>query len=317
MSHEIENLDTVILGSNLPAWHGLGRLFPGRLSPLRAYAEGVGARDIIEVSVFADGLLVPNTKGLIAITATGQRTPLSVVSDSYGVLKDAEFFRILEQVYESRAVVETAGTLRNGRRIWVLVKRDTWEVTSGDSVQSYDLWVNRHDGSGCFELHSTNVRVVCANTWRMAIGAGKNRVFGVRHTSSVVTSAQQAALAVRQARESELVKRAEVRSLTTKRVALDTAVELFSRLLDIDPDAAPSTRAQNNHDTLVDLFRRGTGTDGRTAWDAFNAVTEFVDHKRTVRLTDGRSRAEARFESAVLGNGDDMKAKAYDLLLTV
>jgi hypothetical protein len=102
-----------------------------------------------------------------------------------------------------------------------------------------------------------------------------------------------------------------------KRVDVDAAVEIFNRLLDIDPDSAPSTRTQNNHDSLMQLFRRGTGNEGRTAWDVFNSVTEFVDHQRTIRLTDGRNRAEARFESAVLGSGDDLKAKAYDLLLTV
>ena len=65
------------------------------------------------------------------------------------------------------------------------------------------------------------------------------------------------------------------------------------------------------------LFRRGTGNEGATRWDAFNAVTEFVDHRRSVRVAEGRDRSEARFESAVFGTGDDLKAKAYDLLLTV
>jgi hypothetical protein len=205
MSHEIGYHDNVVLGSNKPAWHGLGRVFPGLLSPLRVFAEGVGALEI-EVPVFADSMTVPNAKGLIAITATGQRCPLSVVSGSYGVLQDSEFFCILETVYDGRAVVETGGTLRNGRRIWLLVRRDSWDVTAGDTIESFDLWVNRHDGSGCFELHSTNVRVVSANTWRLAIGAGKSRVFGVRHTSNVLATAKEAALAVRSRRRTSARK---------------------------------------------------------------------------------------------------------------
>jgi hypothetical protein len=99
--------------------------------------------------------------------------------------------------------------------------------------------------------------------------------------------------------------------------SLTESVSVFNRILDINADVAPSTRQQNNLDRVVSLFRRGTGTEGRTAWDAFNAVTEFVDHRRTVRLTDGRSRAEARFETAVLGTGDDLKAKAFDQLVAV
>lgn len=315
MSHQIQNLDTIVLGSQRPAWHGLGKVFPGLLSPLRVFAEGVGAREILERPVIADGMTMPNAKALIAITSSGERTPLSIVSDTYGVLKDSVFFEILERVYEGRAVVETAGTLRNGRRVWALVERGSWNVTDGDRIDSYDLWVNRHDGSGCFELHSTNVRVVCANTWRAAIGAGKNRVFGVRHTTNVVTTASGAAVAVKKAREFEAQQRNQVRSLAAKRVSLDDAAEVFERVLAIDPDGAPTKRQENQFDALVQLFRRGTGNEGRTAYDAFNAVTEWVDHRRTLRLTEGRSRAEARFETAVLGAGDDLKARAYELLL--
>lgn len=317
MAHEIESNDSVVLGSNLPAWHGLGQVFPGLLSPLRVHAEGVGARDIIEVPVYADGLVVEGKKGLIAIHSNGNRTALDVAASTYGVLKDQTFFEILDQVYSGRAVVETAGTLRNGRRIWVLVRRESFEVTAGDKIESFDLWVNRHDGSGCFELHSTNVRVVCANTWRQALGSGKNRVFGVRHTTNVVFAAKTAADVVAKARESEIAARAQLRMLAEKRISVDTAVKVYRDILEVPADTAPEGRVKNNLDALVSLFRDGAGNEGRTAWDAFNSVTEFVDHHRTIRVAAGRDRGEAKFESAVLGNGDDLKASAYDLLLTV
>ena len=82
MSHGIGHLDQIVLGSNTPAWHSIGRVFPGLLSPLRVYAEGVGARDIIERPVAADGMTMPGAKALIAITTSGERAPLSVVSET-------------------------------------------------------------------------------------------------------------------------------------------------------------------------------------------------------------------------------------------
>jgi phage/plasmid-like protein (TIGR03299 family) len=317
MAHEIESNDTIVLGSNTPAWHSLGKVFAGLLSPLRCYAEGVGARDIIEVPVNADGLTVDGFKGLIAIGEDGARTALGIVSKSYGVLKDLEFFKILENVYGSEAVVETAGTLRGGKRLWVLVKRQSWFVVPGDEIMAYDLWVNRHDGSGCFELHSTNVRVVCANTWKLALGKGRNRVFGVRHTTNVVTASRDAASIVLKARESEVFARAEVTSLTTKRITADGALAVYRTAMGVKEGEDPAARVSGNLDSLMGLFRNGTGTEGRTAWDAFNATTEFVDHQRMVRVGAGRDRAETRFETAVLGTGDDFKASVYDLLLSV
>lgn len=314
-------------------WFGCGEEFLRPVAPREAFVSGVGARRIATAPVVAWGAIVPGYKALVGTYEVAEyhgssihhytkQVPLSVVSKSYGVLQDSEFFQILEKVYQGRAVVETAGTLRGGRRVWALAKHDAFEVVKDDRIETYDLWLNTHDGSSCFELHRTNVRVVCANTWRQAIGRGKNRVLGVPHRPNVLANAQaaiaQAAIAqLIKANEAEAHSRAELERLASTRVDTDGAVEVFNRLLEINPDEATTPKVQKSLDTLVELFNRGTGNEGATRWDVFNAVTEFVDHRRTIRVGEGRDRREARFESAVLGNGDDLKAKAYDLLLTV
>lgn len=315
MGHEIETLkDTVVLGSNLPAWHGLGKLFAGLLSPLRAYAEGVGAREILEEEVQTGGLVIPGYKALVAVNSEGLKNPLSVVGESYGVLQDSEFFNILEKVYGGRACVETAGTLRGGKRIWALVKGDTFDVVKGDTINSFDLWVNRHDGSGCFELHNTKIRVVCANTWRQAIGKGKNRVFGVRHTSGIAYAAKTAAQLAIDTKAQDLVARQSLVMMANTRITVDAARKTFTNLFVDDVNEKLTARTRNQVDDMVTLFREGTGNEGRTRWDAFNAVTEFVDHYRGTRVTEGRDENEVVFETSIFGTGDDIKAKAFDLL---
>lgn len=313
MSHEIEINDTVIYGSNTPAWHGLGTVFAGLLSPLRVFAEGVGHRDILEVPVHLNGLTLPNQKGLVGITSKGVQVPLAVVGEGYGVLKSETMYRILEGVYGGQAVVDAAGTLRNGAREWCLVKRSAWSVTEGDTVLTYDLWLNRHDGSGCFELHRTNIRVVCANTWKMAVSGG-NRVFGVRHTRNVEQGVQSALQVLGYVEAQELSHRQAAQRMATEYMSDDEASEAFNTLLGIREGAEVSTRAENQAKELNRLFLAGAGNYGTTRWDAFNAVTEYVDHSRASRVSEGRSGAEVRFESVLMGSGDALKAKAFDLL---
>ena len=318
MSHEIHENDTVVLGSNKPAWHGLGTVFAGLLSPLRAYIEGVGAREMFESPVLFNGQPVDGYKIISGRYANGAHSALSVVGDSYGLLKDSRFFEILEKVYGGRAVVETAGTPRNGKRIWVLVKRDSWCVSGKDRINTFDLWVNRHDGSGCFELHRTNVRVVCQNTWNLAIGSGRQRVFGVRHTVNVEGNIAQAIRFVEMADEQARIEQDKARILAERVMVPSSADSFFRRLLVVDPfETEVKGKVGAQLDDLNRLFVRGAGNSGVTRWDAFNAVTEFVDHSRTVRAGNGRSKAEARFESVLLGTGDDMKARAFDLLQTL
>ena len=313
MSHEIEINDTVVFGSNKPAWHGLGTVFPGLLSPLRVFAEGVGHRDILEVPVHLNGLVLPNQKGLVGITAKGVQVPLSVVGEGYGVLKSETMYRILDGVYQGQGVVDAAGTLRNGSREWVLVKREAWAAKAGDTVLTYDLWLNRHDGSGCFELHRTNVRVVCANTWKLAVSGG-NRVFGVRHTRNVGQGVQAALEVLGYVEEAEVKQRRAAQRMAEASFSATEAARAFNALLGIKEGAEISTRTQNQARELNRLFASGTGNLGKTRWDAFNAVTEYVDHSRSSRVSEGRSEGEVRFESVLMGSGDALKARAFDLL---
>jgi phage/plasmid-like protein (TIGR03299 family) len=315
MSSGIYQNDVVVLGSNKPAWWGCGLLFEGLLSPLRCYVEGVGAREMLELPVFAGGVEIEGYKSIVGRYSNGALTPLSVVGEGYGLLKDSRFFEILERVYGGRACVETAGTLRNGRRIWALVKRDSWCVGS-DKVNTFDLWVNRHDGSGCFELHRTNVRVVCQNTWNAAIGSGRARVFGVRHTVNVDAGIAQAIRLVETVDAAQKAEQVKAQRLAEVAMRQEEAETFFRSLLGAKEDENGEIKGKIGAqlDTLTTLFSRGTGNLGATRWDAFNAVTEFTDHSRTVRTTSGRSKAEARFESVLLGSGDDLKARAFDLL---
>lgn len=317
MSHGIEQNDVTIFGKNTPAWHGLGKVFAGLLSPLRAYAEGVGLADVEQLPCIVNGLRYADQKALVGVTQTGERIPLSIVGADYGVLKDGKVFELLEKVYGGRAVVETAGTLRNCKRLWVLVRRDAAWSVGNDLVQTYDLWVNRHDGSGCFELYRTNVRVVCQNTWNMAVGNKRARVFGVRHTVNVEQGVAQACNLLEMLAKNELEEQRKAIALSRTSMSGREAGSVFASLLGVDlekPLDDVPTKTRNALDTMSGLFLRGTGNIGRTRWDAFNAVTEYVDHARTVRTTEGRNRSEVRFESTLMGSGDDMKARAFDLL---
>lgn len=319
MAHEIDQHDVTVFGNNTPAWHGLGTVFPGLMSPLRVFAEGVGMREITESAVYtASGMPVTGYKALTGLTAAGVSVPLSVVGEDYSVLQDQKTFELLEALYSGQAVVETAGTLRNGRRLWILVKRKAWSVITGDPVVSYDLWVNRHDSSGCFELHRVNVRVVCANTLKMAIGKGRNRVFGVKHTSGMDRQVAHAMSLLQVLANEEESHQRQVIKLSQTLMSHSEAKAFLNELFEIRVDQEiagdVATRTLGVRDECLRLFHHGAGNHGRTRWDALNGVTEFVDHHRSVRTVGGRNRAEVRMESSLFGTGDDLKDRAFALL---
>jgi hypothetical protein len=87
-------------------------------------------------------------------------------------------------------------------------------------------------------------------------------------------------------------------------------------------DGSVAKRTESRRTLLTDLFSNGQGNNGRTKWDLYNAVTEYVDHHSAGRIGEarlaksgGNAEAESRFERAILGSGAGLKQRALDLLL--
>ena len=88
------------------------------------------------------------------------------------------------------------------------------------------------------------------------------------------------------------------------------------------PDSEISTRKKNIVDEIIGLYHGGRGSDlvtaRGTAWGAFNAVSEYIEHERPVRgvhadywITD------SRLASSFFGNGAKLESKAWNKALSL
>src|SRR6185295_11897446 len=88
------------------------------------------------------------------------------------------------------AQIETAGSLRQGKRVWVLAKinRDPLVIKGNDVVEKYVLLSNSHDGTLAVRVGFTPIRVVCNNTLSMAINSEASKLIRIKHTKNVVSN---------------------------------------------------------------------------------------------------------------------------------
>ena len=141
------------------------------------------------------------------------------------------------------------------------------------------------------------------------------RSLGVAHRANIEDNIRLAIATLTVADKQQEAERNAIKALTTVSMTRDGADMFFKELVGLkEGSEKKQTRMVNQVESLNELFTRGTGNEGSTRWDAFNAVTEFVDHSRTIRLTGGRNAAEARFEASLLGSGEAVKARAFDML---
>ena len=105
---------------------------------------------------------------------------LGNVTDQYCVVQNTEAFSFLDSLVDDGSLrYESAFSLQGGRKVVLLAQMPgKYQVVDGDDQIPYIMMSLCHDGTGAIKFGPTIVRVVCANTYRMAIESpeGKRQI---------------------------------------------------------------------------------------------------------------------------------------------
>ncbi len=212
MAHEMHELDHAVYGSNKAAWHGLGTVVEGNPSSREAlelakldwlvtkepaYAsDGDGGRVLLasddDAAVDFDNMPQVWLTCRSDLPATDLRRVLGAVGKSYTPIQNSEAFEVLDALIgEGGAKIETAGSLFNGRVVYMTALLPDEISIKGDKINKYLLLRTSHDGRCAMEALFTPIRVVCNNTLTWALNKAKTRV-KIRHTSGAQSRLDEA-----------------------------------------------------------------------------------------------------------------------------
>jgi len=316
MAHEIDVTtgEAAVFTVGVPPWHNLGTVV--KEAQTSAHAIELAGLDW---HVARWNLQAVNEAGEIqavekrfANVRLDTGAVLGVVSDSYSLFQNVEAFDFFDAlVGEKLAMYETAGSLFGGRRIWVLarVPRE-FQVVDNDSIESYVLLTNSHDGSWALRMIPTTVRVVCANTLNLALGRTKSEGVTIRHRGNLmdrVTEAREA-LGLINRRLDEFNR--EVELLVSKKLTQEHVRQYFESLI---PEGASDRVVERSVSAWTENFSNSRQTINGiedSAWAAFNAVSEWSDHSRGFR-GEGVVKEERRMDSNIFGTSNRLKQKAF------
>lgn len=163
-------------------WHGLGTMVEeapdsGTALELAGLDWQVVQKDLVT----GDGIPVPGFKANLRDT---DNRVLGVVTSRYRVIQNQEAFAFTDALLGEGVTYETAGSLQDGRRTWILARLPQKYIISGDEVTPYLVFMNSHDGSGAVRAAMTPVRVVCQNTLNLALETAR-RSWSTTHVGDV------------------------------------------------------------------------------------------------------------------------------------
>lgn len=339
MAHQLNELAEGVhsfVSAREDAWHTLGVTLESTFNAQEALDHAhLGGWDVRKVpltlsDVREDGVTtmeVPNRWATVYTNPVTQETRyLGVVGSYYSPIQNEEHVDLLNAlVDESGAHFETAGSLKDGREIFVSMKLpESMQVGGVDPVDLYLIALNSHDGSSPFRFLVSPVRVVCANTQSLAISSAQSS-FSIRHvgkTSGVVSEARQA-LALTWKYLGEFQQ--EVEELMSKTLTTDTFEQIVRNLFEVPADEDEAGKRAFNTgtahlDAVMELWQSSPTLEGidRTAWRGLQSLTEYTDHFMSVKNTRG-TEAISR-ASRVVGTASPvvkLKEQAHRMLALV
>lgn len=260
---------------------------------------------------------------------------LGVVGKKYVPVQNRELFGIPdEMVREGTVTYNTAGSLLGGRLVWALADLGSYSIRRAggwaDKSDRYLLWTASHDGQTSVVGGFTDVRVVCNNTLDAAMGykgSGLTNRVRIRHTASAPERMKEAHRVLLTIQEEGRKFQDVLQGLADTRMNVREMSEFATKWmestrgkLDTKEDSYEVRAARRDKavSELSDLFVNGKGNTGSDRYDAYNAVTEWLDHKRAqYDVTKDRNEAQQRKHFASTLSGDRFKRKGQALgLLT-
>lgn len=247
-----------------------------------------------------------------------RRRILGVVGDRYEPIQNAEAFSIADDLAGmGGARFESAGSLRNGKLVWLLAVLPQQSRVRDDVIDRYLLLTNPHDGSGAMQIMFTGVRVVCWNTLTQALRGAKTQasIWHILNRQQQIEQARQVLGLAAQYFDQQAAVFDRLASTPVEQ----QFVARFLNAVFPDPAGKSNTRAANTRERVSDLFLGGQqGADQEaargTAYGLWNAVCEYADHERTVMAFNQRTAADARMDSILFGSASRLKMDSAALL---
>lgn len=292
-------------------WHGLGtKVEEAPTSADALYLAGLDWK-VVQEHIFTE--TGDTILGYRVNVRDSDRKVLGVVSERYKIIQNSEAFAFTDTLLGNGVRYETAGSLQDGRRVWLLARLPREYIIAGERISPYLVFSNSHDGSGAVKVALTPIRVVCNNTLNLALGTA-SRSWSMVHIGNIRDKIQEAKDTLFMAEEYMDSLGKEFERLRRQKITDGQIREYVEQLLPMEKNATP-VQSKNIKNLREDMMCRYYDAPdlqgiGNNAYRFINAVSDFATHSRPLRRTANYS--ENLFMRTMDGN--PMIDRAYQLV---
>lgn len=211
---------------------------------------------------------------------------LGIVTTKYRICQNTEAFAFTDALIGGEVRYDTAGSLRNGKQIWLLAKLEGTQYV-GDEFENYIVFTNTHDGSGAIRCAMTPVRVVCQNTLNLALD-NADRAWSTIHKGDIMGKLAEAENVLFKAHKymEEYAGYAEQLANTPLKMEdLELMLTYLFPYKETDSDTKKRNAQELRSNYMACYFMPDLVKFRGTQWGAINAMSDFVTHTEPQRKT--------------------------------
>ena len=304
------NVETMFYTREKP-WHGLGTMVaeaPNSNDALRL--AGLNWKVLQEPVYTENKELIQGYKANVRDT---DRKVLGVVTDRYKVIQNEEAFAFTDTLLGEGVRYETAGSLQEGRRVWMLARLPREFIIGGERISPYMVFSNTHDGSGAVKTALTPIRVVCNNTLNLALRTAK-RSWSMIHTGDISGKIEEAKNTLLLADEYMTALGQEFENLRKIKLSEKQVLDYIKILLPMEENYSLLQKRgveKLRADMKMRYFDAPDLKDvGNNGYRFVNAVSDFATHSTPRRKT-------ANYKENIFArtaDGNPMIDRAYQLV---
>ena len=311
--HGILENDFMFSGRGEVPWHGIGAVLDGVQSSDEAIKAAHLAWMVEQCPIFTSDDWAQPVPGYVANVRNDTKEVLGIVSERYKVAQNKDVFAFADDLISTgrtKCTFETAGSLFNGRRVFMLVNMPKGRIVE-DEYQPYLCLSNAHDGSACLQVFLTGIRVVCNNTLTAALSTAKRKV-SIRHLSCIEQRKDEALKTMGAASKYFHDLEVFASQLAGKKVNIG---KVLDKLYPVSKDMSRRQLKSNKEvkDTIKNIQKQKADLQNfkNTAWGVYSAIGDYRSNAQPKRQT----KTYADTKMAMFLDGDPVMNQAQEIIM--
>lgn len=329
MAHEITAHDHLVL-HRTKAWHGLGTIVEDAPSPHQALELARLNWEVHQLPLEAchGQERIDVTSHVLNVCSVDAR-PLGVVGVGYRPVQNRELADFVAALgHDNQVKLESAGSIRGGRRVWFLAKSESIWLNPQDEVKPYLLVANAHDGTMAVTCLPTTIRVVCSNTLHASLSQTAGTRVHFRHEGQIASKLDDARRALNLYKKSMATFTTQAQTLAASEMSRADLqsfwLEVYTATqhpIPLHPSTKKEIRDVETAKEVLATWAQNFDQDRQqtrhraSRWVAVNAVTHWFDHQRPTRARSDQHRHENRVASNWWGTSAAAKARTLAMAL--